>query len=113
MTRRTTTVANPLGIWFVLLALLLLEDLPEALDNKGHLFIIKLGGVYWKPLLGMVSSFSSVALNATGCGSSVEELPWAMFFTCLESMTISSKLTNFPSTSSGVIISYLGFSRNN
>jgi hypothetical protein len=42
------------------------------------------------------SFFSSVALNATGCTSGVE------------SLIISSKLTNFPITSSGDINLYLG-----
>jgi hypothetical protein len=39
----------PLGMWFVVLPLPLLDDLLEALDN-GHLFIVKLGGIDLKPL---------------------------------------------------------------
>jgi hypothetical protein len=58
-------------------------------------------------LLGVESSFfSSVALNATGCTSSVEEAPCSMIF--LEPLIINSKLTNFPITSSGDISLYLG-----
>jgi hypothetical protein len=43
--------------------------------------------------------FSSVALNATGCASGVEESPCSMIF--FEPLIISSKLTNLPITSSG------------
>jgi hypothetical protein len=57
-------------------------------------------------LLGVESSFfSSVALNATGCASSVEESPCSMIF--LEPLIISSKLTNLPMTSSGDISVYI------
>jgi hypothetical protein len=41
----TTLVANPLGTRFVVLPLPLLEDLPEALDDKSHLLVVELGGV--------------------------------------------------------------------
>jgi hypothetical protein len=58
-------------------------------------------------LLGVESSFfSSVALNATGCASGVEESPCSMIF--FEPLIISSQLTNFPITSSGDISLYLG-----
>jgi hypothetical protein len=46
----TTSVANPLGVGFVVLPLPLLEDLPEALYNKSHLVIVKLGGINWEPI---------------------------------------------------------------
>jgi hypothetical protein len=49
MTEHTTPVANPLGAGFVVLPLPLLEDLPEALDDKSHLLVVKLGGVNWEP----------------------------------------------------------------
>jgi hypothetical protein len=45
----TTPVANPLGAWFVILPLYLLEDLPKALDDKSHLLIVELGGIDWEP----------------------------------------------------------------
>jgi hypothetical protein len=28
----------------------LLEDLPEALDDKSHFIVVKLGGIDWKPI---------------------------------------------------------------
>jgi hypothetical protein len=59
------------------------------------------------------SFFSSVALNATGCTSGVEVPPYSKLTTCLESLIISSKLTNFPITSSGDINLYLGSPRIN
>jgi hypothetical protein len=63
-------------------------------------------------LLGVESSFfSSVALNATGCTSGVEEAPCSMIF--LELLIINSKLTNFPITSLGDISLYLGSPRIN
>jgi hypothetical protein len=37
-------------MWLVVLALPLLEDLPEAFDDESHLLIVELGGVNWKPL---------------------------------------------------------------
>jgi hypothetical protein len=52
------------------------------------------------------SFFSSVALNATGCISGVEVLPYSTI--CLEPLIINSKLTNFPITYSGDISLYLG-----
>jgi hypothetical protein len=59
------------------------------------------------------SFFSSVALNATGCTSGVEVEPYSKLTMCLESLIISSKLTNFPITSSGDINLYLGSPRIN
>jgi hypothetical protein len=45
MTGLITPVANPLGTGFVVLPLPLLQDLPEALDDKSHLLVVELGGV--------------------------------------------------------------------
>jgi hypothetical protein len=45
MTGLTTPIANPLGAGFVILPLPLFEDLPEALDDKSHLLVVRLGGV--------------------------------------------------------------------
>jgi hypothetical protein len=49
MVELTIPVANPLGLRFVLLPFPLLEDLPEALDNKNHLLVVKLEGINWEP----------------------------------------------------------------
>jgi hypothetical protein len=57
--------------------------------------------------------FSSVTLNATGCTSGVEVAPCSKLTMCLESLIISSKLTNLPITSSGDISLYLGSPRIN
>jgi hypothetical protein len=48
VTRLITPIADPLGARFVILPLPLLEDLPEALDDKSHFLIVELGGVNWK-----------------------------------------------------------------
>jgi hypothetical protein len=45
VTRLTTPVANPHGVRFVVLPLLLLDDLPGTLNNKSHLLIVKLRGI--------------------------------------------------------------------
>jgi hypothetical protein len=49
MTILTTSIANPLGAGFVFLPFPLLEDLLKALNDKSHLFIVKLGGINWEP----------------------------------------------------------------
>jgi hypothetical protein len=59
------------------------------------------------------SFFSSVALNATGCISGVEVAPCYKLTMCLESLIISSKLTNLLITFSGDISLYLGSPRIN
>jgi hypothetical protein len=65
-------------------------------------------------LLDVDSFFSSsVALNATGCTLDVEVAPCSKLIICLESLIISSKLTNLPITSSGDISLYLGSPRIN
>jgi hypothetical protein len=65
-------------------------------------------------LLGVDSSlFSSIALRAMGCASGVEVAPCSKLTICLESLIISSKLTNLPMTSSEDICLYLGSPRIN
>jgi hypothetical protein len=59
------------------------------------------------------SFFSFVALNVTGCTLGVEVPPCSKSTMCLEPLIISSKLTNFPITSSGDISLYLGSPRIN
>jgi hypothetical protein len=67
-----------------------------------------------RSLLDVDSSFfSSVALNVTGCTSGVEVAPCSKLTMCLESLIISSKLTNLPITFSGDINLYLGSPRIN
>jgi hypothetical protein len=93
MTGLTATVTHPLGAGFVGLPPPLFEDLAEALDDERHLLIV---------------FFSSVALNVMGCTSGVEVAPYSKLTMCLESLIISSKLTNLLMTSSGDISLYLG-----
>jgi hypothetical protein len=111
VTGLTTSVAHPLGAGFVVLPPPLLEDLKKDLNDKSHLLVVELGGVDREPL-DVDSSFSSVALNATGCTSGVEVTPCSKLTICLESLIISSKLTNLPITSLGDIFLYLGSPRN-
>jgi hypothetical protein len=113
MTGLTTFVAHPLGAGFVVLPLPLLEDLAKALDDERHFLIVELGGAMGSLLDVDSSFFSSVALNATGCTSGVEVSPCSKSTICLEPLIISSKLTNFPITSSGDINLYLGSPRIN
>ena len=47
MTGLTTLVANLLGAELVVFPPPLFEDLAEAFNDERHLFIVKLGGVYW------------------------------------------------------------------
>jgi hypothetical protein len=49
VTGLATLVANPLGAGFVFLLLHLLEDLPEALNDKSHFVVVKLGRINWEP----------------------------------------------------------------
>jgi hypothetical protein len=48
VTGLTTPIANPLGMGFVVLPLPLLENLPEDLNDKSHLLVVKLRGVDWE-----------------------------------------------------------------
>jgi hypothetical protein len=112
VTTLTTPVAHPLGTGFVVLPLPLLEDMSKALNNKSHLLVVELEASI-NSLLGVDSSFSSVALNATSCTSSVEVVSCSKLTMCLECLIISSKLKNLPITSSGEICLYLGSPRIN
>jgi hypothetical protein len=109
VTGLTTPIAHPLGTGLVVLPLPLFEDLSKALNDKSHLLVVELGGVDWES----TSFFSFVALNATGCISGVEVTPCSKLRICLESLIISSKLTNLPITFSGDICLYLGSPRIN
>jgi hypothetical protein len=48
VTGLTSLVAHPIGTGFVVLPLPLLEDLSKTLDDKSHLLVVDLGGVYWE-----------------------------------------------------------------
>jgi hypothetical protein len=108
----TTSVAYLLGaglvvlpllclrIWWKLLMMSVISSLSSLEASFGSLFDVH-------------SFSSSVALNATGCTSGVEVAPCSKLTMCLESLIISSKLTNLPITSSGDISLYLGSPRIN
>jgi hypothetical protein len=113
MIELTTFVAHPLGAGFVVLPPPLLEDLAEALDESAISSLSSLEASIGS-LLGVDSLFSSsVTLNAMGCTSGVDVVPCSKLTICLESLIISSKLTNLPITSSGDISLYLGSPRIN
>jgi hypothetical protein len=108
MTGLTTPVAQPLGAGLVILPLLCLRIWRKILMMSAISSLSSLEASIGS-LLGVDSSFfSSVALNATGCTSGVEVVPCSKLTICLESLIISSKLTNLPITSSGDICLYLG-----
>jgi hypothetical protein len=108
VTGLTTPVAYLLEVGFVVLPPSLLEDLAEALDDERHFLVVELGGVDWKPtrcrLLLLFYRFECDGLHL-GCrgGTLCSKLTM-----CLESLIISSKLTNLPITSLGDISLYLG-----
>jgi hypothetical protein len=107
VTGLTTPIARPLGTGLVVLPLPLFEDLSKALNDKSISSLSSLE-VSIGSLLDVDSFFFSyVALNATGCTSGVEVAPCSKLTMCLESLIISSKLTNLPITSSGDIYLYL------
>jgi hypothetical protein len=108
MTRLTKLVAHLLGAGLVVFPSPLLEDLAEALDDERHFLVVELGGVDWKPTWCRLLLLFSVSLNATGCTSGVEVAPCSKLTMCLESLIISSKLTNLPITFLGDISLYLG-----
>jgi hypothetical protein len=111
VTGLTTLVANLLGTGFVILPLLLLEDLAKALMIKAISSLSSLEASMGCLLDVDSSFFSSVALNATGCASGAEGPSSSLIF--FEPLIISSKLTKLPITSSGVISVYLGLPRIN
>jgi hypothetical protein len=113
LTLLTTPVAHLLGVGFVVLPLLCLSIWHKLLMMSAISSLSSLEASIGS-LLGVDSSFfSSVALNATGCTSNVEVAPCSKLTMCLESLIISSKLTNLPITSSGDISLYLGSPRIN
>jgi hypothetical protein len=107
-----TPVAHLLGVGFVVLPLLCLRIWQKLLMMSAISSLSSLEASIGS-LLGVDSSFSFVALNATGCTSNVEVAPCSKLTMCLESLIISSKLTNLPITSSGDISLYLGSPRIN
>jgi hypothetical protein len=98
VTGLTTPVVHLLGAGLLVLPPSLLEDLAKALDDERHFLVVELGGIEWKPTWCRLLFSSSVALNATGCTSGVEVVPCSKLTICLESLIISSKLTNLPIT---------------
>jgi hypothetical protein len=108
VTRLTTHVANPLGTGLVVLFLPLLEDLPKALDDKSHLLIVEFGGVDWESTWYRLFLLLFRCIECNSCTSGVEVAPYSKLTMCLESLIISSKLTNLPMTSSGDICLYQG-----
>jgi hypothetical protein len=107
----TTFVAHPFGAGFVVLPPPLLEDLAEALDDECHFLIVDLGGIDWKPTWCRLLLLFFRRFECDGCTSGVEVAPCSKLTICLESLIISSKLTNLPITSSGDICLYLGSPR--
>jgi hypothetical protein len=113
MTGLTTTVTHPLGAGLVVFPLLCLRIWWKLLMMSAISSLSSLEASIGS-LLGVDSCFfSSVALNAMGCTSGVEVAPCSKLTMCLESLIISSKLTNLPITSSGDISLYLGSPRIN
>jgi hypothetical protein len=108
MTGLTTPVAHLLGVGLLVLPSPLLEDLAETLDDEHHLLVIKLGGIDWKPTWRRLLFLLFCRFECDGYTSGVEVAPCSKLTMCLESLIISSKLTNFPITSSEDICLYLG-----
>jgi hypothetical protein len=108
VTGLTTFVAHPLGAGFVVFPLLCLRIWRKLLMMSVISSLSSLEASMGSILDVDSSFFSSIALNATGCTSSVEVSPCPKLTMCLEPLIISSKLTNFPITSSEDISLYLG-----
>jgi hypothetical protein len=110
VTGLTTLVANLLGVGLVVFPLLCLRIWRKLLMMSAISSLSR-----WEAsigsLLGVDSFSSSGALNATGCTSGVEVVPCSKLTMCLESLIISSKLTNLSITSLGDICLYLGYPR--
>jgi hypothetical protein len=113
MTGLTTLVAHTLGAGLVVLPPPLLEDLAKALDDECHFLVVKLGGVNWKPTWCRLLILFFRRFECDGCTSGVEVAPCSKLTMCLESLIISSKLTNLPITFSRDICLYLGYPRIN
>jgi hypothetical protein len=111
VTELTTLVANLLGAGLVILPLLCLRIWRKLLMMSAISSLSSLEASMGCLLDVDSSSFSSVALNATGCASGVEGLSSSLIF--FEPLIINSKLTKFLITSSGVISVYLGLPRIN
>jgi hypothetical protein len=105
----TTPIAHPFGVGLVVLPPPLIEDLAKALDDESHLLVVEFGGVDWEPTWCRLLLLFFRCLECNG----VEVAPCSKLTTCLESLIISSKLTNLPITSSGDIYLYLGSPRIN
>jgi hypothetical protein len=103
----TTSVTHPFGAGLVVLPLLCLRIWWKLLMMSAISSLSSLEAST-RSLLDVDSLSSFVALNATGYTSGVEVAPCSKLTMCLESLTISSKLTNLPITSSGDISLYLG-----
>jgi hypothetical protein len=112
VTGLTTSVTHPFGAGLVVLLLLCLRIWRQLLMMSAISSLSSLEASIGS-LLDVDSFSSSVALNATGCTSGVEVVPCSKLTICLESLIISSKLTNLPITSSGDISIYLGSPRIN
>jgi hypothetical protein len=111
MTGLTTPVAHPLGAGLVILPLICLRIWWKLLMMSAISSLSSLEASIGS-LLGVDSSFFSfVAFIATGCTSGVDVAPCSKLTMCLESLIISSKLTNLPITSSGDICLYVGSPR--
>jgi hypothetical protein len=107
VTGLTTPVAHLLGVGLVVLPLLYLRIWRKLLMMSTIFSLSSLEALIGRLLDVDSFIYSSVALNATGCTSGVEVAPCSKLTMCLESLIISSKLTNLPITSSGDISLYL------
>jgi hypothetical protein len=113
MTGLTTPIAHLFGVGFVVLPPPLLEDLAKALNDEHHFLVVELGDVDWEPTWCRLLLLFFHCLECNGLHLSVEVVPCSKLIMCLESLIISSKLTNLPITSSGDICLYLGSPRIN
>jgi hypothetical protein len=111
VTGLTTPVAHLLGAVLVVLASPLLEDLAEALDDERHFLVVELRGVDWKPTWCRLPLLFFRRFECDRLHLGVEVAPCSKLTLSLESLIISSKLTNLPITSSGDISLYLGSPR--
>jgi hypothetical protein len=109
MTGLTTPVAHLLGAGLVVLPLLCLR-IWQKLLMMSAISSLSILEASIGSLLGVDSFSYSITLNATDCTSGVEVAPCSKLIMCLESLIISSKLTNLPITSLGDI-SFVGVSK--